>query len=66
LEDQGDGEAPIYDLQVRAGLVIHKDMKYVAHERFRVRDVTLKNMWAKLQIPPSGPFDMTDISWGRN
>ena len=28
--------------------ITHKDMKHVAHERFRVKDITFKNMWAKL------------------
>jgi hypothetical protein len=28
-----------------------------------VRDLTLKNLWARLQIPSPGPFDMTNISW---
>ena len=36
-----------------------------AHEKFRVLDVTLENMWVKLQIPPLGPFDRIDISWKR-
>ena len=60
-KDLGDGEAPIFDLEVRTGTIAHKDnnmcLKSGAHERFRVRDVTLKNMRAKLQIPPPRPFD---------
>jgi hypothetical protein len=28
-----------------------------------VRDVTLKNLQARLQITPPGPFDRTNISW---
>jgi hypothetical protein len=30
---------------------------------FRVWDVTLKDLWKKLQIPPPGPFNMADIPW---
>ena len=48
LEDLGVGEVLISDLQVRACTIAHKDMKYAAHERFKVRDVTLKNLWANL------------------
>ena len=51
-EDVGDGEAPISDLEVRAGTVAHEDnnicLKFGAHERFRVRDVTLGKPRAKL------------------
>ena len=60
LEDLGDGETLISNLQIHAGTLAHK---FVAHESFRVRDVTLKNLWAKLQIPPPWSFDRTDIFW---
>ena len=63
LENLGDGEASISNLQVCGGIVVHKDKKIVALERFRVRDVTLKKLRAKFQIPPPGPVDRTDISW---
>ena len=66
-EDLGDGEAPNPDLEVCACTVVHKDnnkyLKSSEQERFRVWDVTLKNMRAKLQIPPPGPFDKIDIFW---
>ena len=65
-EDLGDGEVPIFDLEVRAGKIAHKEnntcLNYGAHERFRVRGFTLENMRAKLQNPPPRPFDMTGIS----
>ena len=60
-EDLGDGEAPIFDLEVCTCIIAHKDsnicLKFGAHERFRVRDVTLKNLRAKLQILPPGLCD---------
>lgn len=66
-KDLGDGEAPISNPKVCAGVVVHKDnnicLEYGEHERFRVRDVTFKNLGTKLQISPPGPFDRTNISW---
>jgi hypothetical protein len=29
----------------------------------RVRDITLEKLRARLQVPPDGPFDRTDITW---
>ena len=29
----------------------------------RVRDITLEKLRARLQVPPEGPFDRTDITW---
>jgi hypothetical protein len=31
----------------------------------RVRDITLEKLRARLQAPPEGPFDRTDITWER-
>ena len=66
-EDLGDKEALVSDLEITAGTIAHKDtntcLKAGAQERFRVHDVTLENLRAKLQIPPPRPFDKTDISW---
>ena len=54
-------------MQVRWGEIVLTDtntcLKAGAQEMFRVRDVTLENLLAKLQIPPLEPFDRTDISW---
>ena len=66
-EDLQDEHALVSDLEIPAGTIAHKDtntcLKSSAQERFRVRDVTLENLWERLQIPPPGPFDRTDISW---
>ena len=66
-EDLGDREALVSNLEILSGTIAHKDtntcLKASAQERFRVRDVTLRNLRAKLQIPPPGPFDRIDISW---
>ena len=66
-EDLGDEEALVSDMEITAGTIAHKDtntcLKVGAQERFRVHDVTLENLRAKLQIPPPRPFDKTDISW---
>ena len=66
-KDLGDGEVPISDMEVCVCTVAHKDinmcLKSGAQERFRVRDVTLKNLQPKLHIPSLVPSDMTDIFW---
>jgi hypothetical protein len=66
-ENLQDGDAVVSDLEIPASAIAHKDtktcLKTGAHDRFKVRDVTLENLRARLQIPPSGPFDRTDISW---
>ena len=57
----------VSDLEIFASAIAYKDtntcLQTDAQERFKVWDVTLKNLWARLQIPPPGPFDRTDISW---
>jgi hypothetical protein len=75
LEDLHDGHALVSYLEIPAGTIVHKDrastmtgntcLKTGAQERFKVRDVTLKNLRARLQIPTLRPFDRTDISWRR-
>ena len=72
-EDLQDGQMLGSDLEIHAGTVVHKDrastrtkntcLKTSAQERFKVWDVTLKNLQARLRIPPPGPFDRTNISW---
>ena len=72
-EDLQDGHALVSDLEIPASTIVHKDrasirtektcLKTDAQERFKVRDVTLENLQARLQIPPPGPFDRTNISW---
>ena len=52
---------------MHAGTIAHKDtntcLTIGVQERFKVRDVILENLRARLQIPPPGPFDRTYISW---
>ena len=66
-EDLQGGHALVSDLEIFACTIAHKDinmcLKVGVQERFRVRDVTLENLRARMQIPPPGPFDKTDISW---
>jgi hypothetical protein len=66
-KDLHDRHALVSDLEIHAGTIVHKDrctcLKTGAQERFKVRVVTLKNLWARLQIPPLGLFDRTYISW---
>ena len=66
-EDLQDGHALVSDLEISASAIAHKDtntcLKIGAQERFKVRDVTLKNLRARLQIPPPRPFDRTNIFW---
>lgn len=61
-----DGFAPS-DAQVSGGKDAKKDTKStsgaVAGETSRVRNVTLEKLRAKLQVPPEGHFDKTDIVW---
>ena len=65
-KDQQEGHALVSDLEIPASTIAYKDtntcLKTGAQERFRVRDVTLENLRSRLQIPPLGPFDMTNIS----
>ena len=65
-EDLQDGYALVSDLEIPVGTIVHNDtnmcLKAGAQERFRVRDVTFKNLRARLQIPPPRPFDRTYIS----
>jgi hypothetical protein len=66
-EDLGGREALVSNMEIPARTIVDKDTntcsKVGAQERFRVRDVTLENLWMKLQIPPLGPFHRIDISW---
>jgi hypothetical protein len=54
-------------LEVCASIAAQKDnntsLKSIVQEMFKVWDVTLKNLWKKLQIPSPGPFNMADIPW---
>ena len=58
-EDLQDGQTLGSDLEIHAGTITHKD----TNTCLKVRDVTLEKLRARLQIPPPGPFDRTDISW---
>ena len=55
------------DTQVSGGQDTEKDTKStsiaMAGETARVRNVTIEKLRAKLQIPPEGHFDRTDIVW---
>ena len=66
-EDLQDGHTLVSDMEIPACTIAHKDtntcLKVGAHERFRVWDVTLEYLRARLQIPPPWPFDRTNISW---
>ena len=59
-EDLQNGHALVLDLEISANTIAHKDtntcLKAGIQEMIRVRDVTLKNLRARLQILPLGPL----------
>ena len=67
MEDLQDGHGLVSDLEFLAGTNANKDtntcLKVGAQDMFRVRDVILESLRARLQIPPPGPFDRIYISW---
>ena len=58
MEDLQDEQPLVLDLEILASTIANKDtntcLRAGTQERFRVWDVTLKNMWAMLQILPPG------------
>ena len=67
IKDLQDGHTLVSDLEIHASTIAHKDtntcLKVGPQERFRVRDINLKNLRARLQFPSPGPFDRIGISW---